>query len=95
MNLRNLIPALFRSSQVKHVSGQSFADILKSLDGSRSPISVDGFVRKAETDGFILFSESPRAQPWIQIPVRRINELEHLGQELAPDGVCERVRLVL
>jgi hypothetical protein len=95
MKLKDLICNLFHSSQVKHVSGQTFADIYSSLDRSSRPISVDGYIRKAKTDGFILFGESPRAERWIQISIRRIIELEHLGQEVARDRVCERVRLIL
>ena len=95
MKLKDLIRNLFTSSRVKHVSGQSFADVLRSLDRSSRPISVDGYIRKAESDDFVLFGESPRADLWTPISVRRINELEHLGQEVARDRVCERVRLIL
>lgn len=65
------------------------------LGHSIRPISIDGYIRKAETDDFILFGESPRADLWTPIPVRQISELEYLGQEVARDRVCERVRLIL
>jgi hypothetical protein len=92
MKLKNLIPARFRSSRVKHVSGQSFADVLRLLDQT-GPISVDGYIKKAETKDFVLFSPTPQADHWTQISVRRISELEHLGQEVAKEGLCDRVRL--
>jgi hypothetical protein len=95
MKLKDLIRNLFTSSRVKHISGQSFADVLRSLEHSIRPISIDGYIRKAETDDFILFGESPRADLWTPIPVRQISELEYLGQEVARDRVCERVRLIL
>jgi hypothetical protein len=92
MKLKNLIPARFRSSRVKHVSGQSFADVLRLIDQT-GPISVDGYIKKAETKDFVLFSPTPQADQWTQISVRRISELEHLGQEAAKEGLCDRVRL--
>jgi hypothetical protein len=54
---------------------------------------VDGYIKKAETKDFVLFSPTPQADQWTQISVRRISELEHLGQEAAKEGLCDRVRL--
>ena len=74
------------------MSGQSFADILRLLNQT-GPICVDGYIKKAETKDFVLFSSTPQAEQWTQISVRRISELEHFGQEAAREGLCDRVRL--
>lgn len=93
-----LIEVISRSSDSEHLKSSHanlFADFIKSITGSKAPVSVDGYMKKAESDDFFMFSESPRAATWSQISVRSVRALEYFGREFIPDGVCAKVRLTL
>lgn len=95
MKLIDLLSDASSSENQKLRNGKPFVDFLKTLAGSKIPVSVDGYMKKAETDDFIMFSESPRAASWAQISVRKVRALEYFGREFIPDGVCAKVRLTL
>ncbi|MGA8731342.1 MAG: hypothetical protein WB608_21470 [Terracidiphilus sp.] len=95
MKLQELISNASELEHLKSGRGNAFIDFLKSLTGSKTPISVDGYMKKADKDDFFMFSESPRAATWAQISVRKVRALEYFGREFIPDGVCAKVRLTL
>jgi hypothetical protein len=95
MQFNELISHLSKSPRVRLRSGQALSDSLGSVGDSRNPISVNGYMRKAETDGFVLFSESLRAKPWFKISVHKIHALEYYGQKFVTHEVCAKVRLTL
>ncbi len=69
------------------------AELLRPIVGSKVPISVNGYLRRAETEDFVMFSESLRSASWIRVAVRNVRALEYFGQEAAPGGDCAKVRL--
>lgn len=95
MYLNGLISSFTGSLPLKSASRRSFINSLSNVNASAKPISVDGYLRKAEKEDFVLFSESLQSTSWIRISVRKIIELDYLGRELAPLGVCAKVRLIV
>jgi hypothetical protein len=95
MYLNGLISSFTGSRPFRSASRRAFINSLSNVSASAEPISVNGYLRKAETDDFVLFSESLQATSWIRISVRKIHELDYLGRELAPHGVCAKVRLTI
>jgi hypothetical protein len=93
MKLNDLISADGPSEQPK--AGKGFIELLKSITGTKAPISLDGYMKKADKDDYIMFSESPRAATWAQISIRKVRALEYFGREFIPNGVCAKVRLTL
>jgi len=83
------------SLDMKISSGNTFVDFFKSIVGLQSSVSLEGYMKKAESDDVVMFSESPRAASWIPLPVSRVRSLEYFGREFIPDGVCAKVRLIL
>lgn len=69
--------------------------LLQSLKGTKTPISLEGYLRHAETNGFMMFSQSCAAASWIRIPVGRIRELEWIGDEMNAGTNVAHVRLIL
>ncbi len=95
MKLSDLITNASDSDHLKSESGNTLIDFLKSVSGSKAPVSVDGYMKKTESDEYVMFSESPRSTSWAQISVRKVRALEYFGREFIPDGVCAKVRLTL
>lgn len=95
MKLIDLISNASDSNNSKSASRNSFVALLKTISGTGAPVSIDGYMKKAETDDFVMFSESPRAASWAQISIRKVRALEYFGREFVPDGVCAKVRLTL
>lgn len=95
MKLKDLNSNASDSNNRKSASHNSFVALLKSITGSGAPVSLDGYMKQAETDEFVMFSESPRAASWAHISIRKVRSLEYFGREFIPDGVCAKVRLTL
>lgn len=95
MAVSGLISNESDSIDMKLGSGNTFVDFFKSIFGLQSPVSVEGYMKKADSDDIVMFSESPRAASWVPLPVRRVRSLEYFGREFIPDGVCAKVRLTL
>lgn len=95
MNFKDVIAGWLNPDEVQSVNWEKFAEVLRSSDHSRRLVSAEGYLKKAETDGFILFSESPLTDEWLKIPVSRVSELVYFGQESLNDGACGRVRLTV
>jgi hypothetical protein len=95
MHLNELISHLSRSPRMRCGGGQTFDDSHGSVCESQSKVSVEGYMKKAETDGFVLFSESLLWKPWIRIPVQKIHALEYFGPKFITHEVCAKVRLTL
>ncbi len=69
--------------------------ILQSILPAKAPISLEGYLRRAETKGFMMFSQSYSAATWIAIPVGRVRELEWMGPEGSVSTELARVRLII
>jgi len=95
MYLNGLISSFTGSLPLRSASRRAFINSLSNVNATVEPVSVQGYLRKAETEGFVLFSESLQSTSWIRISVRKIHELDYLGRELAPLGVCAKVRLTV
>jgi hypothetical protein len=95
MNLKDIILGLLKPEEVQHVNWKTFAEIIRTTDHSSRPVTFEGYLRKAETDGFVLISESPQTEEWLPVPVSRISELLYFGQESLNEGASGRVRLTI
>ena len=95
MKLNDLISEDGQFEQSNAGQGNLLIEFLKSITGTKAPISVDGYMKKADQDDYIMFSESPRAATWAQISIRKVRALEYFGREFIPNGVCAKVRLTL
>jgi hypothetical protein len=95
MKLNDLISTNREPENVESAKGNLFLNIFNSITGSKAPISLDGYMKKADKDDYVMFSESPRATSWAQISIRKVRTLEYFGREFIPDGVCAKVRLTL
>ncbi len=69
--------------------------ILQSLLPTKAPISLEGYLRRTEMKGFMMFSQSYNATTWIAIPVGRVRELEWMGPEANVSTELARVRLII
>lgn len=81
--------------QTGHRGGNLFSQFLRSFKKLKEPVYVDGYMKKSQSDEFVMFSESPRSADWSEIAVRNVRELEYFGREFIPEGICAKVRLTL
>jgi hypothetical protein len=95
MKLNDLISCDGELENTEPAKGNLFLNILDSITGIKAPISLDGYMKKADKDDYVMFSESPRASTWAEISIRKVRSLEYFGREFVPDGVCAKVRLTL
>lgn len=95
MKLNDMVLHIGRYYRARFRDGRASVDFLKSVRRSKGPALVDGYIKQAETDDCVLFSESPRSTSWVRISTRRIQQLEYFGREFVTDGVCAKVRLTL
>ena len=79
----------------RHQGGNIISGFLRSFAKPKEPVYVDGYMKKGQSEDFVMFSESPRSATWSEIAVRNVRELEYFGREFIPDGVCAKVRLTL
>ncbi len=95
MNFKDIVSGWLHPDEVQHVNWKTFAQIIRTSDRTSRPISVEGYLRKADKDGFVLVSDSTQTEEWLPVPVSRISELLYFGQESLNEGASGRVRLTL
>jgi hypothetical protein len=69
--------------------------IFQAWRSAKTPISLEGYLRRAETKGFMMFSQTYIAGSWVRIPVGRVRELEWMGQEMCAGDDFAHVRLII
>ncbi len=62
---------------------------------AKTPISLEGYLRRAETKGFMMFSQTYITASWVRIPIGRVRELEWMGQEMCAGDDFAHVRLII
>lgn len=93
--MSDLISNESEAPDMKISFGNTLVDFFKSIVGLQSSVSVEGYMKKADTEDVVMFSDSPRAVNWVPLPVSRVRSLEYFGREFIPDGICAKVRLIL